>query len=141
MPTKLAAAALTLLLGGVGLAVAPAAGAAVVTSASRTAIAAEPGFSAQGRWQFIQSNVGAVTMNVTQDGNGRLFGTVSSSGGVGTIEEGSVQGPNIFFTVGWSFGARGRYIGSLGPDRRLSGTTFDLNDPSSQATWATTRTF
>ncbi|MEU7827621.1 MULTISPECIES: hypothetical protein [unclassified Nonomuraea] len=79
-------------------------------------------------------------MNVTQDGNGRLFGTASWPGGVGTIEEGAVDGTHIFFTIGWSNGPRGRYEGSLGPDRRLSGTTFDLNNPSHQATWATTTT-
>lgn len=82
-----------------------------------------------------------MTVNVVQDVNGRLFGTASYSGGVGTIEEGSVDGASIFFTIGWSDGARGRYTGSLGPDRRMSGTTFDQNNPSHQATWFTTRTF
>ncbi|MEV4002922.1 hypothetical protein [Actinomadura sp. NPDC049753] len=42
---------------------------------------------------------------------------------------------------GWFNGTRGRYDGSLGGDRRLSGITFDLNHPSSQATWSTSRTF
>ena len=141
MRTKLATAGLALVLGGVGLALAPAAGAASVSSASRTATVAAPEFSVNGTWQFTQSGGITVTMNVTQDSSGRLFGTAAWSGAVGTIEEGAVEGRNIFFTVGWSNGARGRYTGSLGPDRRLSGTTFDLNNPSSQANWVTTRTF
>ena len=141
MRTKLATAGLALVLGGVGLALAPAASAAGVSSASRTAGVAAPEFSVNGRWQFVQSGGITVTMNVTQDSSGRLFGTASWSGAVGTIEEGAVEGRNIFFTVGWSNGARGRYTGSLGPDRRLSGTTFDLNNPTHQANWVTTRTF
>jgi hypothetical protein len=35
----------------------------------------------------------------------------------------------------------GRYTGVRGPDRRLSGTTYDLTNPSSQATWRTDRMF
>jgi hypothetical protein len=141
MRTKLAAAGLTLVLGISGLALAPAAGATTVVSAPRAAIAAAPGFDAGGTWQLVQSNHTTATLNVTQDASGRLFGTASYSDAVGTIENGSVDGPNISFTIGWSNGLRGRYTGSLGFDRRLSGTTFDLTHPGSQATWFTPRTF
>ncbi|MGB8943030.1 MAG: hypothetical protein WCD21_22740 [Streptomyces sp.] len=78
---------------------------------------------------------------MTQDGSGGLFGTTSYSDAVGTIENGSVDGSNISFTIGWSNGLRGRCVGSLGLDRRLSGATFDLTHPGSQATWFTPRTF
>ncbi|GAA1536629.1 hypothetical protein GCM10009678_18800 [Actinomadura kijaniata] len=78
---------------------------------------------------------------MTQDGSGRLYGSASSSAGAGTIEQGAVEGTGISFTIGWSFGSRGRYVGSLGPDRRLSGTAYDLTIPSSQATWISDRTF
>lgn len=141
MRTKLAAAGLTLLLGIGGLALAPAAGATTVASAPRAALAAAPGFDPSGTWQLVQSNDATPTLNVTQDGSGRLFGTASYSNVVGTIETGSVDGSSISFTIGWSNGTRGRYTGSLGFDRRLSGTTFDLNNPGSQATWFTPRTF
>lgn len=52
-----------------------------------------------------------------------------------------MDGENIYFTVGWNHGPVGRYTGVRGPDHRLSGTTFDLTNPSSQATWFTDRTF
>lgn len=141
MRTKFAAAALTLLLGFGGLALAPAAVAAPVVAAPRAALAAAPAFDASGTWQLVQSNSTTTTLNVTQDGSGRLFGTASYSNVVGTIENGSVDGSNISFTIGWSNGLRGRYTGTLGFDRRLSGTTFDLTHPGSQATWFTPRTF
>ncbi|MFD6973519.1 hypothetical protein [Streptomyces sp. NPDC059949] len=55
--------------------------------------------------------------------------------------EGSVDGNNIYFVVGWNHGPVGRYTGVRGPDGRLSGTTVDLTNPSSQASWYTQRTF
>ena len=147
MRTKLAAAGLTLALalaiGGTALSV-PAAVAAAPSAASaaeRTATITSPGFYAGGTWQLYQSNGIAVTLNVTQDGGGRLYGTGVFGGTVGTIEQGAVDGTAIYFTIGWSNGSKGRYTGSLGPDRRLSGTTFDLNNPTHQATWSTSRTF
>ncbi|MFD4635518.1 hypothetical protein ACFVYR_32165 [Streptomyces sp. NPDC058284] len=141
MRTKLAATGLALLLGIGGLALAPAAGATTVAPEHQASLTAAPGFYAGGTWQLVQSNSTTTTLNVTQDDNGRLFGTASYSNVVGTIENGSVDGPNISFTIGWSNGLRGRYTGSLGFDRRLSGTTFDLTHPGSQATWFTPRTF
>ncbi|QES48357.1 hypothetical protein DEJ50_11520 [Streptomyces venezuelae] len=80
-------------------------------------------------------------VNFRQDANGNLFGSVSSGNTVGTLREGNVNGNDIYFIVEWNHGPVGRYTGVRGPDRRLSGTTFDLNNPSSQATWRTERTF
>ncbi|MFC5744736.1 hypothetical protein [Actinomadura rugatobispora] len=140
---KLAAAALTLAAGTSGLALAPSAALAAPaapTSAPSRALAA-PAFNASGTYQLFQSNGAAPRVNVTQDGSGRLFGSASFGDTVGTIEEGAVEGTSISFTIGWSSGARGRYVGSLGSDRRLTGVTFDLTHPSSQATWFTNRTF
>ncbi|WP_374775469.1 hypothetical protein OG756_24100 [Streptomyces sp. NBC_01310] len=48
---------------------------------------------------------------------------------------------NIYFVVGWNHGPVGRYTGVRGPDGRLSGTTVDLTNPSSQASWYTQRSF
>uniref|UniRef100_A0AAU2UWF0 Uncharacterized protein n=1 Tax=Streptomyces sp. NBC_00003 TaxID=2903608 RepID=A0AAU2UWF0_9ACTN len=141
MRTKLATAGLAVLLGMGGLALAPAADATTAIATPRAAHATAPAFNASGTWQLVQSNSTTTTLNVTQDGSGTLFGTASYSDAVGTIENGSVDGSNISFTIGWSNGLRGRYVGSLGFDRRLSGTTFDLTHPTSQATWFTPRTF
>ncbi|MGK5553261.1 hypothetical protein ACSNOI_16745 [Actinomadura kijaniata] len=140
MLTKLTTAGLALVLGVSGPGLAPAAVAAPAAPAQDGA-AAVPAFNASGNYQLFQSRGGTTRVNVTQDRSGRLYGSASSSAGVGTIEQGEVEGTSISFTIGWSFGSRGRYVGSLGSDRRLSGTTFDLTNPSSHATWITDRTF
>ncbi|MFE9633807.1 hypothetical protein [Streptomyces sp. NPDC006463] len=132
------AVALLLSLAGAGLA-APASG-ATVTAPSAVREVRAPAFNAAGVWYLFQTNA-TVRVDLTQDASGRLFGTVSSGNTVGTLREGSVDGNNIYFTVGWNHGPVGRYTGVRGPDGRLSGTTVDLNNPSSQASWFTERRF
>ncbi|GHI40660.1 hypothetical protein [Streptomyces violascens] len=143
MRTKLAVAGLTLALSIGGIALAPATSAVTGSSVARAATATVPSFFAGGTWMLYQSNGPVVTLNLTQDGSGQLYGSASCCGSVvGTIEYGAaVDGTSISFTIAWSNGSRGRYTGSLGADRRLSGFTFDLNNPSSQATWSTSRVF
>ncbi|MEU9255290.1 hypothetical protein AB0D66_25980 [Streptomyces sp. NPDC048270] len=134
------AAALLLCVAGAGLA-APAGAAAASDAGVVRPVRAAPAFNAGGVWYLYQSNA-TVKVDLTQDGSGNLFGSVSSGNTVGTLENGGyVDGEKIYFTVRWNHGPRGRYTGERGPDRRLSGTTFDLNNPSSQATWRTDRTF
>lgn len=132
------AVALLLSVAGTGLA-APASGAAAAPSPVQE-VRAAPAFNAGGVWYLYQTNA-TVRVDLTQDSSGRLFGTVSSGSTVGTLRDGSVDGENIYFTVGWSHGPVGRYTGVRGPDRRLSGTTFDLTNPSNHANWSTQRTF
>ncbi|WP_051696663.1 hypothetical protein [Streptomyces sp. NRRL S-244] len=132
------AAALILSVAGAGL-TAPANAAPTSTpSAVREARAAA--FNASGVWTVYQSNA-TVRVDLRQDGSGNLYGSTSSGNTVGTVQEGSVTGNDIYFVVQWNHGPKGRYTGSLGPDRRLSGTTYDMNNPSSQATWRSDRTF
>ncbi|MGP3688046.1 hypothetical protein ACTVZO_25700 [Streptomyces sp. IBSNAI002] len=134
------AAALLLSVAGAGLA-APASGAPTSGSSTVQPVRAAPAFNAGGIWTIYQSNA-TVTVNLTQDGNGYLFGTVTSGNTSGTLESGGrVDGEKIYFVVSWNHGPRGRYTGERGPDRRLSGTTYDLNNPNSQATWRSERTF
>ncbi|GAA2285133.1 hypothetical protein GCM10010402_48340 [Actinomadura luteofluorescens] len=141
MRRKIVTTALALALSASGPALTPtAANAAAPATAPSRALAA-PAFNASGIYTIFQSRGGNVQVNVTQDGAGRLFGSAVYGSTAGTIEAGSVDGFTIFFIIGWFNGTRGRYDGSLGGDRRLSGITFDLNHPSSQATWSTTRTF
>jgi hypothetical protein len=125
-----------------GIAFTPAASAAtprpVVTAPAHRAA---PGFNASGIWWVYQSNGYAVRMSVAQDSAGTLFGSASFGGSAGTITSGSVSGRNIYFTIGWSNGSQGRYTGALGPDRRLSGYTFDVRHPFSQANWHTNSAF
>jgi hypothetical protein len=145
MRAKLATTALlaSLALGGVALA--PAAHASpgpVPASAAQVAPAATPAFSAAGSWQLYQSNNITVSLNVAQDSAGTLYGSATAGSTVGTIQSGSaVDGTSIYFTIAWSNGTSGRYIGNLGADRRLTGYAYDLTNPTSQANWNTTSTF
>lgn len=130
--------AVLLSVAGAGLA-APASSAAVAPPGPAQTVRA-PGFYAGGTWTLYQSNA-TVAVDFTQDSQGRLFGSVHSGNTVGTVREGSVDGQNIYFVIGWSHGPVGRYTGVRGPDGRLSGTTYDLTNPSSQASWSTERRF
>ncbi|MGW1728636.1 hypothetical protein ACWCQK_37880 [Streptomyces sp. NPDC002306] len=144
MRTKLATTALLASLTLAGVALAPAVSAAPVVprhAAAQAAPAAAPRFYAGGTWKLYQSNGPVVTMNVSQDTAGALYGSASCCGTPGTIRTGRVDGTSIYFVIGWSNGALGRYTATLGPDRRLSGYTFDINNPSHQANWNTRRTF
>ncbi|MFE2549825.1 hypothetical protein ACFXGI_14930 [Streptomyces sp. NPDC059355] len=132
------AAALILSAAGAGLTAPASAAPANAPSAVRQARVAA--FNATGVWTIYQSNA-TVRVDLRQDGSGNLFGSTSSGNTVGTVQEGSVTGNDIYFVVQWNHGPKGRYTGSLGQDRRLSGLTVDLNNPSSQATWRSDRTF
>ncbi|WP_441249410.1 hypothetical protein [Kitasatospora sp. McL0602] len=135
------AVAVLLTLAGGGLA-APA-GAAAVTAAPRAVQSVRAaGFYAGGVWDLYQSNGSNARVNLSQDGNGHLYGSATSGDMVGTLQDGAlVDGEHIYFTITWNNGPVGRYTGVRGADGRLSGTTVDLSDPSSQATWFTQRTF
>ncbi|MFC9299497.1 hypothetical protein ACFTWH_35935 [Streptomyces sp. NPDC057011] len=131
------AVALLLSVAGAGLA-APASGAPTATAVREVRV--PPAYNAGGVWYLFQTNA-TVRVDLRQDSEGNLYGTVSSGDTVGTLRDGYVEGESIYFTVGWSHGPVGRYTGVRGPDHRLSGTTFDLTNPSSQSTWRTDRMF
>lgn len=139
IPKLLTAASVTVLLcvAGAGLA-APATSATGAPAAERPARA--PGFHAGGEYDIHQSNA-TVRVDFSQDRDGRLYGSVRSGNTVGNVREGSVDGQQIYFVIAWSHGPVGRYTGTRGPDGRLSGTTYDMTNPSSQATWRTERRF
>ncbi|WP_406512942.1 hypothetical protein OG851_30680 [Streptomyces sp. NBC_00161] len=133
------AAALILSVAGAGLTAPANAAPASAASAGREARAAAF-FNAGGVWTIFQTNA-TVRIDVRQDAAGNLFGTTSSGGTVGTLQEGAVTGNDIYFIVQWNHGPRGRYTGTRGADGRLSGLTVDLNNPSSQSSWRSDRTF
>ncbi|MEU8438526.1 hypothetical protein AB0F18_37695 [Streptomyces sp. NPDC029216] len=142
IPKLLTAASVAVLLSvaGAGLA-GPASGATAAAAEAPAAPSARaPFFNAGGVWYLYQTNA-TVRVDLRQDSAGQLFGTVSSGNTVGTLRDGRVDGNHIEFTVGWNHGPVGRYTGDRGGDGRLSGTTVDLTNPSSQATWFTERTF
>lgn len=112
----------------------------LVNSAAVSADAQQPGpVSAQGvfdgLWVMTQSNGAVVQMFLSApDGGGRFTGFASFSGGTGNIV-GQLSGSNVVFDIRWNFGHTGRYFGHVGFGGQWSGTTVDLNNPSSQATW------
>ena len=59
--------------------------------------------------------------------------------------KGFVVGDRFSFVIDWTSGSRGEYDGPFTDDGtglgRLSGVTFDLTNPQSQATWFSERFF
>ncbi|TQF02587.1 hypothetical protein E6W39_10335 [Kitasatospora acidiphila] len=138
-PKLVTAAVVAVLLATVGAAVAaPASAASTAPRAARAVRSA--GFNASGSWDIFQTNA-TVHVNIRQDSDGSLYGSASSGNTVATLQDGAVDGENIHFTLAWSQGPLGRYTGVRGADGRLSGTTVDLHNPSSQSSWFTQRTF
>ena len=91
-----------------------------------------------------QSNNWDVRFNLNQTPEGKLSGDAdafpnfeggnSMHGGVDT-DTSRVQGNSVIITINWDPGNRGQYVGNFDLGGRLVGTTFDLDNPSSQATW------
>jgi hypothetical protein len=103
-----------------------------------------------GPWTAHQSNNHDVRFNLDQDENGKLSGTADAiplgddpgdpfSGTV--IDFSSVQENRVQIVVDWSQGSRGKYIGAFDFSGRLSGNTFDINNPGAQALWFSEETF
>jgi hypothetical protein len=101
-----------------------------------------------GAWTAHQSNRWDVRFNLDQTG-GNLSGEADATpldGGAGmhgTLDsQGSlVQGETVQIVVDWDPGPKGKYIGNFDFSNRLSGHSFDLNHPSSQALWFSEETF
>jgi hypothetical protein len=92
-------------------------------------------------FRAVQSNGFSVVFKVRRDEEGRQRFTdadaIASDGTStdGSIRDSQIEGDRFVVTVEWEFGGVGRYVGQRDLDGRLSGTTFDLNTPESQATW------
>lgn len=100
-----------------------------------------------GIWEIVQSNGFTVRVDIAQprdaSGNladGDLHGAakVVGAGGVDLAEadlSGALLGNSFEFTVAWPNGSKGQYSGTFDAGGNLSGVTFDLEHPTSQATW------
>jgi hypothetical protein len=110
-------------------------------AAQVTSVAMVSDFNASGSWSLYQANGPIVRLNLTQDSNGILYGTARWDNDMSTVNEGAVTGSNISFSFHWGNGGRGRHVGSLTFDRRLSGSVYNPFNPSEQSTWLTNRTF
>lgn len=119
-----------------------------------------------GSWGMQQSNGYTTRVNLSQDGK-RISGTTSYRGktqgpvssaiekvnpvtgkflgevepGTTTTHKGAISGSiegNVFYAeISWE-GGGGIYNGKVGPDGRISGSTYDRNKPSSKANWSST---
>jgi hypothetical protein len=97
-----------------------------------------------GAWQLAQSNGFTVEVDIVQprDGSGNL-GDGDVHGGAKIVEggsgeanlEGNLAGDALEFRVHWPNGAVGQYSGRYDASGSLSGVTFDIANPGSQATW------
>jgi hypothetical protein len=103
-------------------------------------------FNVSGEWRLFQNNGWIVDFDLNQNGT-LLSGdadTKPAAGGTsidGDIESGSVSGNLFTLTIKWKNGPKGQYNGTFGADGRLSGQTFDLANPLSQALWVSGKTF
>jgi hypothetical protein len=100
-----------------------------------------------GIWDIVQSNGYRVRVNIVQpvdvNGNpqdGGLAGLASEITPKGTDVSdqhlsGSLNGDDFEITVDWHNGSIGQYSGHFDPVGHLTGVTFDLHNPSAQATW------
>jgi hypothetical protein len=89
-----------------------------------------------GQWTITQSNGFEVVFDIVQAPNGDLRGSGRVVGGREANGRGKLSGDSFVFTVDWNGNGRGgRYSGQFDPAGHLSGVTFDLDHPTSQATW------
>src|SRR5690349_6392918 len=96
-------------------------------------------FDVRGHWNLRQSNGFVVDLHMQQTGTA-IQGVASQSGGqVSGTGEGSVHGNQFLLSIQWSNGSIGEYNGSFNSIGRLTGVTFDVNHPQSQATWVSSK--
>jgi hypothetical protein len=89
-----------------------------------------------GQWRITQSNGFELMFDIVQERDGTLRGSGEIIGGKVANGRGRLDGDQFTFTVDWNNnGKGGRYTGSFDGRGRLSGTTVDLDHPSSGATW------
>jgi hypothetical protein len=94
-----------------------------------------------GDWSIFQSNGFVVQVHLTQDG-GLIFGSANTGSTSGEVRRGSsVNGGTFLLVIDWHNGTMGEYNGNVGLNGRLTGISFDLSHPESQASWFSDRTF
>lgn len=93
----------------------------------------------RGKWDLHQSNGFTLHMEVDgQDRDGTFNGKANVHGKAGFTDLADTRATDdeITFLMG-----RGRYVGRFDFQGRLTGTTFDTQNPGSQATWFTEKLF
>ncbi len=101
-----------------------------------------PEFDVTGQWDAHQSNRTVVTFTIRPErGDFTKLDVEARHPGGFAQGQGRVSGNSFEATVDWEAGPVGRYVGTFNSDGRLTGQTFDLANPSSQATWFTQKRF
>jgi hypothetical protein len=100
-----------------------------------------------GIWEIAQSNGGKVRVNISQprgfnnelaDGDLTGFTHEITPDGTDTSDQsllGALNGDSFEIVVDWQNGTKGQYSGSFDPAGNLSGVSFDVKNPTAQATW------
>ncbi len=89
-----------------------------------------------GQWRITQSNGFEVMFDIVQEADGSLHGSGEIPGKRVANAHGRLQGDSFSYTVDWNNNGRGGlYTGTFDAAGHLSGMTFDLDNPTSQATW------
>ena len=92
-----------------------------------------------GHWTVVQSNGLRVRFEITQDGN-TVVGTAYRSPDPGSAPmtgtlNGSIDGDEFFMTIYWPDNSIGKYLGSVGDQGRVEGTTVDQANRAAVASW------
>jgi hypothetical protein len=89
----------------------------------------------------VQQSNGAVVHLLT-NGPFELVGVARATGTGGSgndtmagIVKGGLSGNQLAFTISWNNGPKGKYTGVVDDGGYVSGTTFDVVNPESRATW------
>lgn len=103
-------------------------------------------WNASGSRDLRQSNGFLITLTIDKwgtiadTGNKKFFtGHANYRGGSGRVT-GNVTPNQLWFVIYWKGGSIGQYYANIDAEGYLGhGTTYDQNDPSSTATWSSTR--
>ncbi len=103
-------------------------------------------YDVSGQWQLSQTNGAVVEVHIDPLRSDRVFaGTAThNNGSVSGAGFGSlnlVNANEFTFTIGWSDGTRGAYIGAFDGQGFLHGATFDVNHPDVFAGWQSVAPF
>jgi hypothetical protein len=98
-----------------------------------------------GTWKFVQTNGTSPTFVLQQTPNG-LQGRAEYTVFLGVFQtvtasvDGALNGDALKVTAYWDNGTTGVYTGTVGPQGRIVGSTYDAQNPQSTANWYSDRT-
>lgn len=83
----------------------------------------------RGPWDFRQTNGAVVNVDLSQSDDGRLEGAASTADNRGLVMTGRIVGRVVQFTIRWTSGPAGMYLGFIDPKGdKIAGMTIAEND-------------